>query len=66
MSARAMTVAEFGERLGISRRSAYRVVAAGLVDLTDVGTRARPRLRITEQALERYLERRRIPGRKAS
>jgi hypothetical protein len=50
-----MSVAEFGKRLGISRASAYRIVGAGQVDLTNVGTGKSPRIRITEEALKQYL-----------
>lgn len=57
----AMSVTEFGRRLGISPASAYRIVAAGEVDLVDgKATGKRPRIRITEAALERFLARRKI------
>jgi predicted site-specific integrase-resolvase len=62
---RAMSVAEFGHRLGVSRASAYRIVGAGLVELTNVGTGKAPRIRITESALERYLANRKF-GRRAA
>lgn len=58
----AMSVPDFGRRIGVSRASAYRIVAAGLVELTNVGTGARPRVRITEAALDAYLDRQRIAG----
>lgn len=57
-----MSVQDFGRRIKVSRASAYRIVAAGLVELTNVGTGDRPRLRITEAALSAYLERQRIGG----
>jgi hypothetical protein len=62
---RAMSVTDFGRRLGISRASAYRIVAAGQVDLVNVGTGRAPRIRITEEALQRYLAGRKF-GRRAA
>lgn len=56
----AMSVQDFGRRIGVSRASAYRIVAAGLVELTNVGTGDRPRVRITEAALDTYLRRQAI------
>lgn len=62
----AMTVEQFGERLGISRTSAYRLVAAGAVDVVDIApTSAKPRLRIIEAAYQRFLSKREIKGRAA-
>jgi hypothetical protein len=61
----AMSVVEFGRRLGISRASAYRIVAAGEVELTNVGTGRTPRIAITESALDEFLKRRRF-GRRAA
>jgi predicted site-specific integrase-resolvase len=63
---KAMTVEQFGERLGISRTSAYRLVRTGAVDLTNIApTTSKPRLRITEAAYERFLSKREIKGRAA-
>lgn len=53
-----MTVTEFGQRIGVKRATAYRIVAARQVDTTDVAVRGRPRLRISEEALKRYVARR--------
>jgi hypothetical protein len=50
-----MTVEEFGRRIKVGRASAYRIVAARQVDVTDVGTGDRPRLRVSEKALEKYV-----------
>lgn len=59
----AMSVTEFGKRLGISPASAYRIVAAGEVTLTDAkATGKRPRIRITEAAFEQFLKRRQMRG----
>lgn len=57
-----LTVTEFGKRLGVGRATAYRIVAARQVDTTDVAVRGRPRLRISEKALERYVGRRTEQG----
>lgn len=59
-----MTVTEFGRRLGVSRTTAYCIVATGDVQLTDVrASGKKPRLRITEEALTDFLRRRAIPQR---
>lgn len=60
-----MTVTEFGRRLGVGRATAYRHVAAGQVDVTDIGTGRRPRLRISEKAYEKFVARRTEQGRVA-
>jgi hypothetical protein len=59
---RAMTVAEFGRRISVSPRTAARKVTAGEVEVVNVGSRLRPRLRVTESALATYLESRRVRG----
>jgi predicted site-specific integrase-resolvase len=51
-----MTVAQFAERLGLSKSSGYVIVKDGRVDTVNVGTAKRVRLRITEQAYQRYLK----------
>lgn len=61
-----MTVAEFGRRLGVSRATAYRIVAAGYIDRTPVGPGRAPMTRISEAALTRYLARREVRGRRAA
>lgn len=53
-----MTITEFGRRIGVGRSTAYRIVAGRQVDTTDVAVRGRPRLRVSEKALERYVARR--------
>lgn len=61
-----MTVTQFGRRLGISRASAYRIVASGAIALTDArATGKTPRVRITEAAYQRFLAKREIKGRAA-
>lgn len=57
-----MTVAEFARRISVSPRTAARKVSAGEVDVINVGSRLRPRLRVTEAALVAYLESRRVRG----
>lgn len=62
----AMSVSEFGRRIGVSPATAYRLVAAGAVSVTNVdASGSRPRLRVTEAALERFLAKREIKGRAA-
>lgn len=60
----AMSITEFGRRIGVSRSTAYELVAAGAVELTNVATvpGGRPRLRVTDQALERFLAGRAMRG----
>lgn len=48
-----MTVAEFGARLKISRASAYRLIATGVVARTPVGVGGATR--ISEAAYEQYV-----------
>jgi transposase len=57
-----MTVEEFGKRIKVGRATAYRIVAASQVATTDVAVRGRPRLRISEQELKRYVDRRTEQG----
>lgn len=58
-----MSVTEFGRRLGISRASAYRIVASGEIALTDAkATGKRPRTRISEAAYQRFLAKRQMKG----
>lgn len=66
MAAGLMTMTEFAARLCVSRATAYRIVAAGLVDITPVGLGPKPNIRISEAALERYIERNEKPGRRAA
>lgn len=62
----AMSVREFAKRLDVSPATAYRLVAAGAVNVTNVDASGKkPRLRITEAALERFLAKREIKGRAA-
>jgi hypothetical protein len=53
---RSMTLAEWGESIGIKPTSAWRKFRAGEVDAINVGSRLRPRLRVTPKAAEAYLE----------
>lgn len=66
MAEQLLTIPEFAKRLGVSRATAYRIVADGLVDRTDVGRGGKPKTRISERALAKYLANREIPGRRAA
>ena len=55
-----MTLAEVGERLKVSERTVQRRVKAGEIEVINVGSRLRPRLRVTEEEYQRYLASRRI------
>lgn len=62
MSEQAMTIAEFGRHIRVSTTTAWRKVRDGEVDAINVGSRLRPRLRVTESAVAAYLESRRVRG----
>lgn len=55
-----MTVAEFAGRCRVGKSTASNWVAAGLVEVTNVGTRLRPRLRVSEAELEAFMKRRKV------
>jgi predicted site-specific integrase-resolvase len=61
----AVSVTEFGRRIGVSRAVAYRLVASGGIETVNVGSGATPRLRVTEDAIAAYLKRRKIPAKAA-
>jgi excisionase family DNA binding protein len=67
---RLLTVKEVGQRLGISHDSVHRLITAGALQSIDVRTTGpKPRLRIAEAELNRFLKEREIPAssrRKAS
>lgn len=63
---RLMTVIQFGERIGVPRSTAYGIVAAGLIDWTNISTGKKPRIRISEAAFQRYVAARERKGRRAS
>lgn len=59
----AMSITEFGRRIGVARSTAYELVAAGAVKVTDVAVPGcRPHLRVTEKELERFLASRELRG----
>lgn len=60
-----LSVAQFAKRLHVSPATAYRIVAAGRIDWTDIGTGTRPRIRISERALRKYVDGRTEHGRAA-
>jgi excisionase family DNA binding protein len=66
MGGQLLTIPEFAARLGVSRATAYRIVADGLVDRTDVGRGSKPKTRISEAALARYIAKREKQGRRAA
>lgn len=51
-----MTVPEFGARIKVKPRTAYRIVARREVSVINVGSRKRPNLRVSEAALARYVK----------
>jgi len=59
---RLLTVAEFGRAIGVGRATAYRLIAARQVATTDVSVKGRPRLRISEAAMKRFIDRRTEQG----
>lgn len=57
-----LTVQQFADRIGVHKRTAYRIVAARQVDWTDVSTTGRPSIRVSERALKRYVDSRTEQG----
>lgn len=55
-----MTLAEWGGRIKVSVTSAWRKMRAGEIEVINVGSAARPQLRVTEAAHRAYLARRRV------
>ncbi len=65
MAEQLMTVAEFAARLGVSRATAYRIIAAGHIDRSYTGP-AKTILRISEADYTRYLAAAKVRGRRAA
>lgn len=64
MGERWLSVAEFGERIGVKKSAAYQIVASGEVAVTPIGNGPkRKTMRISERALEDYMRRKEIPAR---
>lgn len=62
-----MTVKAFAARLDLPLSSAYKIIAAGLIDVVNVGTgKKRPHMRITEASYQKYLKSREIKGRRSA
>lgn len=55
MATNAMTLAEIGQRLRVSERTVQRRVRAGEIRAFNVGTQRRPKLRVSEDELQRYI-----------
>lgn len=66
MADQLLTIPQFAQRLGVSRATAYRIIADGLVDRTDVGRGRRPKTRISERAVAKYIAAHEIRGRRAA
>lgn len=57
MSTQLLTVPQFAARLGVSRATAYRLIAAKRVRVVDIGTGTTPRTRIPDSALAEFIRR---------
>ncbi len=55
MGEQLLKVRDLMARLRVSRATAYRIVARGQIDWTDVATGGRPSIRISEDALRKYV-----------
>lgn len=53
MSAEVLTIPQVAERLKVSRNTVYRLIAAGALAVTEVGSVSR----VSEEALAAYIER---------
>jgi excisionase family DNA binding protein len=59
--ATALTIVQVANRLQVSRSTAYELVARRELDVADVRAKGKkPMLRVTEQALADFLERRKL------
>lgn len=56
MSAELLTPVEVAARLRVHRQSVYRLIWGGRLDYHDISTGKRPRLRISPEALARYIK----------
>lgn len=61
-----MTVAKFGERLGIKKDAAYGVIRRYKVKTVNVGSVRRPRLRVSEAEYARYIKTREDESRRVA
>ncbi len=61
-----LRVPEVARRLGASRPTVYRLLAAGELDRVDIGTGSRPCSRVPESSLRAYIESKTVPGRRAA
>lgn len=55
-----MTLAVWGRRIKVSATSAWRKMRAGEIEVVNVGSKARPQLRVTEEAHRKYLAAHRV------
>jgi excisionase family DNA binding protein len=61
-----LTIPQVAARLGVGRSTAYRYVAAGLLELVDLGTGIATKTRVAELELARFIEARKRAGRNAA
>jgi len=60
MSEQLFEIAEIAARMRVSPRTVYRHIAAGRLIPTNVASRGRPRLRISETNYRRFVDRQEI------
>ena len=61
-----MTVKDFATRISKGVATARRIIARGEIDVTNIGSPARPCLRISEAAYQRWFKSREIKGRRTA
>jgi excisionase family DNA binding protein len=52
---RLLKVEEVADLIGVSRRTVYALIQAGFLETVNVGSAARPRLRITPAEMDRFI-----------
>jgi excisionase family DNA binding protein len=52
---RLLKVEEVADLIGVSRRTVYALIQAGFLETVNVGSAARPRLRVTPAEMDRFI-----------
>lgn len=60
MAEQEMTLKQVARRLGVSEPTAWRRMKSGEIEVINVGTARRKRLRVTEEAYQKYIASRKI------
>lgn len=66
MPAPEMTVEDFAERIRKGVSTARRIIARGEIDVHNIGSAARPALRISEDSYQRWFKSCQVKGRRSA